>query len=1158
HNQTSTLRNVFQLQTSSGTSTAAGTGPWNGNGSSSRGNSHGPGPGGQKQNTGSRFYAGFTGPVRAVTQANAVTSQDGTFVQNDDNQEEQAVPPRHRIRSSKTLGVLKTVQIHARSRHAFAHAHDTAKTPRTHSRRLITRRNSTSSQTSDSTSIRLNSTYAVSDESSVDPASIPIDLSDADPSSEQPPQHLPEQNADDLPPPFYREESSAYAALKAARDSNDPAIVGDTTRKSTIREFNMALEAILQTRTAGEPLTLMLRTYHDLLRCQITPTVQTYDSLIPQMFIRGIQARLNRQATLTGEFDLTALNQEENFSSAMGLDGSKLSANTYISLLPTRLFSLLNNLPNVQPPSSAYKYTIQAYANAGNIQDAEQVDNPGHRRNMIEGYFQVGMPEKAVGLVEEMLSKSADDHDVVYPSSMTSGDIETALVWFNKLLEQSKAPDINPLLESETAVRPDQIAWNTMLEALAKHGMVDELNNAFKRMLSNDDITLDPSHYTVVFAANMKRIPTLDVAQAEQALTFLLDKVIPPKMTRTKYMLMFNELENQCIRHGLYELAVRAMTLFKAKTFREEGPEAPDNAGHITRVHFLKFSDLLYRSSKGNVPFDLVIKLWRYAVKIGCTQGTPEQQIPAILHSYGLSRSGGVLPKVIRLKEWVMLFNAAVQLQAATMGGYRGVYVTIPDDASPGIVSLVEDMEASGFKLTQLDEELVNRILRVAFFQSGMDDLNAILSRLGPEYNRMLEELRGVDPKSPMSVYTLIPEEQLTHASSPTLTPESASDGAFPIPSSREDAAEQPVHDRDLSASIKNLIYRNSSTNLAKASAAAYALLMDGISTGRIPYFATIGLLIESLGRSCNLDLMTKAYTTAHDAIKSFSWDLRVARAGWFDIENSMIIGLAHAHKVETAHAYRKRILENGGAPSADAYGILIHTVKDTTDDTSNAMALFEEAMELKVAPNLYLYNTIISKLSKARKADYALKLFKEMTSQGIRPSSITYGAVIGACARVGDVQSAENLPRVPPYNTMMQLYTTTKPNRERALVYYNKMKRAKIAPTSYTYKLLMDAYGALEPVDIQAMENVFSALEQDTKIPVQGGHFASLIHAYGCVSKDLPKAISIFDSIASHPRAELPDADARAGREDDGVYRQLFDQGLCECWQFGASEGGL
>src|SRR6266576_1479077 len=70
-----------------------------------------------------------------------------------------------------------------------------------------------------------------------------------------------------------------------------------------------------------------------------------------------------------------------------------------------------------------------------------------------------------------------------------------------------------------------------------------------------------------------------------------------------------------------------------------------------------------------------------------------------------------------------------------------------------------------------------------------------------------------------------------------------------------------------------------------------------------------------------------------------------------------------------------------------------------------------------------------------------------------------------------------------------------------------------------------MDTYGALEPVDIQAMEEVFSTLEKDTTLPIQGAHFASLIHAYGCVSKDLPKAISIFDSIKSHPRAELPDA---------------------------------
>jgi len=66
------------------------------------------------------------------------------------------------------------------------------------------------------------------------------------------------------------------------------------------------------------------------------------------------------------------------------------------------------------------------------------------------------------------------------------------LVWFNKLLERSEAPVIDPLLQSEMAVCPDQVAW-TMLEALAKRGMVDELNNAFKRMLLDEDIMLDPS-----------------------------------------------------------------------------------------------------------------------------------------------------------------------------------------------------------------------------------------------------------------------------------------------------------------------------------------------------------------------------------------------------------------------------------------------------------------------------------------------------------------------------------------------------------------------------------------------------------------------------------------------------------------------------------------
>lgn len=70
-----------------------------------------------------------------------------------------------------------------------------------------------------------------------------------------------------------------------------------------------------------------------------------------------------------------------------------------------------------------------------------------------------------------------------------------------------------------------------------------------------------------------------------------------------------------------------------------------------------------------------------------------------------------------------------------------------------------------------------------------------------------------------------------------------------------------------------------------------------------------------------------------------------------------------------------------------------------------------------------------------------------------------------------------------------------------------------------------MDAYGAIEPVDIVEMEKVFQALQNNMSVEIQGNHFASLINAYGCVLKDLDKAISVFDSIPSYPRAQAPDA---------------------------------
>lgn len=61
-------------------------------------------------------------------------------------------------------------------------------------------------------------------------------------------------------------------------------------------------------------------------------------------------------------------------------------------------------------------------------------------------------------------------------------------------------------------------------------------------------------------------------------------------------------------------------------------------------------------------------------------------------------------------------------------------------------------------------------------------------------------------------------------------------------------------------------------------------------------------------------------------------------------------------------------------------------------------------------------------------------------------------------------------------------------------------------------------------------MEDVFARLLADPNVSVNGTHWASLINAWGCVQKDLDKAITVFDSMRDHPStrrsgAPLPDA---------------------------------
>ncbi|KKA19880.1 Pentatricopeptide repeat protein, partial [Rasamsonia emersonii CBS 393.64] len=215
-------------------------------------------------------------------------------------------------------------------------------------------------------------------------------------------------------------------------------------------------------------------------------------------------------------------------------------------------------------------------------------------------------------------------------------------------------------------------------------------------------------------------------------------------------------------------------------------------------------------------------------------------------------------------------------------------------------------------------------------------------------------------------------------------------------------------------------------------------------------------------------------------------------------------------------------------------FGLYITTLKESTktfDEATEAVKIFHRAIAEGVEPTSFLYNALIGKLGKARRIDDCLSYFAEMRANGVRPTSVTYGTIVNALCRVSDERFAEEMfdemesmpnykPRPAPYNSMIQYFLNTKRDRSKVLAYYERMQSRKIEPTMHTYKLLIDAYASLEPVDMDAANKVLDTIRATGQRP-EAVHYASLIHAKGCVLHDMAGAREVFDSVIANPEVQ-------------------------------------
>ena len=958
---------------------------------------------------------------------------------------------------------------------------------------------------------RCSSSLATAIESSIPLETPPISFADGLPTPTSP-SRFEDPNGSSKAIEIYIEsalKACDYSQLSSILDRHGlrNEVAGHSAGTPSASVFNKALIALAKLRPKGEPSTGLLQVYNAAVSRAIVPSTKAYHALIEALIDRDveIQAALSRiDVSLRNSKlglsenaqDLHSLREvyitERAYESAVALFDAigLLEKDTLPPRMVSRLIkccafradlnAALRLFSSVDktllgPDTSVYAALIDVYKASGDLAGAEEIykgfsnQRPASslgveldtriQDHMIEAYIELGHPEKGLELLGHMMDHGSRNGYPPLPTQHTFsrilrgfgsvGDVDSALKWYNRLNQQISDPSID-----SSSIRPTTDMWMSVFQALSQHGSLDDVNAFMGRLLHKptpftEMVSLRSEHLELWLALNVQSIeasPSEKRVATLQCLAEYLPKVLENHFNDVlggDASRLITGLANIAVDEGLLVEAVqliRPVANAKAQLVSKLSTQEADNRFRIFGVQMWTndfFTKLLSASTSTKidpkVAFYVALETGHLVRHIGRGDNGAGDLIA------DLYPRGAPDPKELSPWNWELIANAFCDAQLRRMESADASLRPTPD-----INRLIADMSA-------VDEDslsLVNfkRLAETLQKAAGRDAAHSLLSSVG---SSALSHFISSDT-----------------ASSPTLVSEADTDTSrtshLLIPN-----VVPPVVRLDVAHT--RFVDEHHSNSFARPAVATplqcFERFEQGSATGIYPYPQVLGRLINALGRIGEIDKVQHVYAAAQLVLQSLESRPDAQTSGWFAIEDQMMAALAHSGNMEAANVHRMRILQHGGAPSADSYGALIAAVKDTSDDSTMAQELFEESTHLKVVPNIYLYNTVISKLAKARKTDYALELFHQMPHVGIRPTAVTFAAVIGACCRVGDEESAVYLfeqmvnqpryqPRVPVYNNMIQFFVNHGKDRDRALRYYRMLLGAGLQPTPHTYKV--------------------------------------------------------------------------------------------------------
>ena len=917
----------------------------------------------------------------------------------------------------------------------------------------------------------------------------------------------------------YLAESKQYAEIPTTFQ----AMLRAGVQKPSPAAYHALLESVLGlTLSKQKRVPKALEVYSDMLKRRVTPSVATFGILIDLLAARAsesvtarkdLEDRLTRYGGLEGQNQFLFRSNESQYT--MLLEDSSIT-------IALTMFNRALQDGSEMLPSAVCSALVRACAEQGRIEDMSAVYEHMISRSMavasnvfppvIAAYGTTGDLKSAVNCYDEYkdlaVANSAETHE------MDRVDYEVYAALIKAYGSADRLPGGLKFLSAIQADITDSNELNKLRGIVALQAL---LPLAIEEGVYQDAFALSRSLTGDAFAAAMSKICIAAAdsnleAQSFQAFNALAK--VSPDLTNPAIAMLAMHVRNANVEAAeqywnILESAPASMSFVEPTTMRTIAMIATGQSERglgQTRHMFARIRDAQPESAQAKTAEridEAIAVIGRYM--LGGKTALPAGSSVELLRI--MTENGALVDHiaehiVARLgpEQIAQLTPADVELLLRIQAGMI-VRESTADIAGPARFGcLLENIVAKAIMPSPETETMIERTL------INID--HAELSRLWNNYRY---------PPTP--------------AFTPALVQAPAFDESFDPYAARTDVK--------ASNAINELLERPHGRRMNEA----LTKFRNMRRVGRVPRMFTYGKLIEGAAKENNFDMARDILEMAKQDVP-FDARYRVVRFGWQQILDHMVAGCLNLGLRDLAARYHQDMIELGFSPSANTFGLYITTLKENTktfDEATEAVRIFHQAKAEGVEPSSFLYNALIGKLGKARRIDDCLFYFAEMRNLGVRPTSVTYGTIVNALCRVSDEKFAEEIfeemesasnykPRPAPYHSLMQYFLTTKRDRSKVLSYYERMRSKGIEPTLHTYKLLIDTHATLEPVDMQAAEAVLADMAAAGLQP-EAVHYASLIHAKGCVQHDLPAARAMFDT-----------ALAATVRPQPCLYQALFE----------------